>query len=247
MADHHTSHTAELTEWAHGVTASRAGHFAFRLVVGLINLILKPFLRFTVEGLDNLATPGPLIVAPVHRSNLDAALLGSTSPRRLRALAKDTMFKKKKGPGWLFAALGAYPVRRGAADREALLASEKLLERGECLLVFPEGTRGSGPEVGELFDGPAFLAARTGAKVVPVGIAGTEEALPSGARKLRRRKVSVIVGEPIDPPGDGTGRVSLPARRRWTAELSAELQRLFDVAIADAGAYRGHGRGGGDS
>lgn len=228
----------ELTEWALGVMRSRTGNFAFRFIVGLINLFLRPFLRCRIEGLDNLKTPGPLVVAPVHRSNLDAALLGSASPRRLLALAKDSMFKRRRGPGWVFAALGSYPVRRGAADRDALATSQELLEQGEALLVFPEGTRGSGPELGELFDGPAFLAARARAKVVPVGIAGTEEALPSGAKFLRRRRVTIIVGEPMDPPGDGTGRVSLPARRRWTAELSTELQRLFDVAIADAGAYR---------
>jgi len=80
------------------------------------------------------------------------------------------------------AALGAIPLRRGEADREAMRSARALLDQGEMMIVFPEGTRQSGPEVADVFDGMSYLASKTGATIVPVGVAGTEEAMAKGAK-----------------------------------------------------------------
>jgi 1-acyl-sn-glycerol-3-phosphate acyltransferase len=98
--------------------------------------------------------------------------------------------------------------------------------------VFPEGTRGTGPKIGQLFDGASYLAARCGVPLVPVGIGGSEGILDGGLPRPRR--VAVVVGEPIQPPRrDGPAR--RPAIARMTDELVAELQRCFDRALDLAG------------
>src|SRR3546814_19148923 len=91
--------------------------------------------------------------------------------------------------------LGAFPVHRGSADRDALKACTDIVSGGSPLVMFPEGTRQSGPKVEELFDGTAYVAAKTGVPIIPVGIGGSEVMLPKGAKLPRRSKLVLVVGE----------------------------------------------------
>ncbi len=201
--------------------------------------------QVTIEGRERVPSSGPFIVAPVHRSNIDTVLMAVVTRRRLCYLAKDSLWRWRP-LGWLFSALGGFPVRRGMADREALRRSIQILESGQSLVVFPEGTRRSGPEVQELFEGAAYLSLRTGAPIVPIGIGGSEGALPRGAKLPSRTKVHMVVGNPIVPPrpaGPG-GRVHRHEVRDMTAELRLRLQALFDRAQAlSSTGERGGGRG----
>lgn len=191
-----------------------------------IRTVLWPYFRVDVSGGDHLKGEGAVIVAPVHRSNLDSLILAGVTRRRLRALAKESLFQIRPF-AWFMAAIGAFPIRRGSADRESLRAARLLLDEGALLLVFPEGGRQSGDEIGELYDGTAFLASRTAAPVVPVGIAGTEDAMPQGARFPRPHRVRVVVGAPLSPP-DQTAKRSL--LRAWTADLAASLKAAQQAA-----------------
>lgn len=221
------------------VGARRSSLVVYRIVRGFIRRVLFPWLRASATGVEVLDRPGPLILAPVHRSNLDSVLVASFSGRRIRALAKPSLFGVPV-LSWLVSALGAIPVRRGEADRDALLAAKDLLERGEAMIVFPEGTRQTGDEVWPLFTGAAWLSARTGAPIVPIGVAGTEEALPNGARSLRRSGVRVVVGEPIPPPEPVDGRrVGRDQVRAHTEALRQRLQALQDEALAARRALTG--------
>ena len=224
--------SAELRELALARGDRRSSLLFYRTVRSLVRGVLNPWLRVKAANTDVLNRPGPMILAPVHRSHLDSALVASCSSRRIRALGKESLFTTP-GVSWVCAALGAIPVRRGEADRDALAAARTLLDRGEAMIVFPEGGRRHGPEVKDLFDGAAWLSARTGAVVVPVGIAGTEAALPEGGRIVRRSSVGIVVGEPIDPPaGEGGKRASRSAMTRMTELLTTELQRLQAEAEA---------------
>jgi 1-acyl-sn-glycerol-3-phosphate acyltransferase len=180
-----------------------------------------------------LSVDGPVIIAPVHRSLLDIPIIGAASNRRVRSLAKIDLFSPPP-LAWFLSCLAGYPVRRGTADREALKISIEMLERGEMMVVYPEGTRGSGPDVDEIFDGAAYLAGKTGARVVPVGIAGTEAAMPPHKSVPQLTKVVIHVGEPMAPPGSG-GRVTKSERTEFSAKLRVELQKLFAAARAEAG------------
>lgn len=189
-----------------------------------------------IEGIEHIPTDRPFILAPVHRSNLDFALVvGCTGPhRRMRFLAKDTLWKGLWGRLWT--ALGAVPVHRGAPDREALTTCVGVLDRGEPLVMFPEGTRQTGPVVQDLFDGVAYVQGRTGVPIVPVGIGGSETAMPKGAKFVRRQQVVLVVGSPlVAPPRTEQGRVSRSAVRDRTTELHQVLQVLFDDAQRKAG------------
>jgi 1-acyl-sn-glycerol-3-phosphate acyltransferase len=149
--------------------------------------------------------------------------------RRLRFLGADKWWSNKWF-GRLLSALGGFPVTRGTADREALMRCIGVLEAGEPLVLFPEGERKSGPIVQPLLDGAVYIAMKTRVPIVPVGIGGSEKAMPKGTRFIYPHKIVAIIGEPIHPPVDDSGRVLRTARRDVTAQLHDELQRLYDLA-----------------
>lgn len=217
-------------EYALRIGAKPSSLKVYAFVTGTIRRILFPYFRVEVRGkVENLHAEGPLILAPVHRSNLDSMLVGTASSRRTRALAKHTMWKSRPW-AWLISALGAFPVERGTADREALRAARMLLESGEAMFVFPEGTRQEGREIGEIFDGVAYLAAKTGARALPVGIAGTGEAMGKGTKIPRREKVIIVVGDLIDPPQASGKRVTVGDRAAYSEHLGTVLAELMDQA-----------------
>jgi 1-acyl-sn-glycerol-3-phosphate acyltransferase len=219
-------------QYALDVGARPSAMRVYKVVVTFIRKIMNPYFKVEVHGLvENLNIEGPLILAPVHRSNLDSMLVAGASSRRTRALAKHTMFDKQPF-AWLVASLGAFPVERGTADREALRAARMLLDNGEAMFVFPEGTRQEGQKIGDIYDGVAYLAAKTGAQVVPVGIAGTGQAMAKGTKFPKRVKVIMEVGEIMQPPIPSGKRVTVGDRARFSAQLGEVLQELMDEAHA---------------
>jgi 1-acyl-sn-glycerol-3-phosphate acyltransferase len=193
------------------------------------------WLRMRVEGKEHVPAEGPFILAPVHRSNLDTPIVAGVTRRPLRYMGKDSLWKGHRFFGWVLSALGGFPVSRGTADRDALRRCQVILDSGQILVLFPEGTRRFGPVVEDLHDGPAFLACRTGVPIVPVGIGGSEQAQQKGRKFIRPVKVRVVVGPPLSaPPRDGGRATSRRAVKELTEQLQAELQALFDQAEAAA-------------
>ncbi len=195
----------------------------------------KAFWRLEVHGREHVPD-GPFILSPVHRSNIDTPLVCAVTRRELRYMGKDAMWKYGWS-AWFFTSLGGFPVHRGSVDREALKKCVAVLRGGEPLVLFPEGTRRSGPVVEGLFDGAAYVSLRTGAPIVPLGIGGSERAMPKGAKFIRPGKIRLVVGEPIHPPvTEGAARAPRRAVRELTVELQCRIQALFDEAQAGAGA-----------
>ena len=219
----------------HLAGSSLASRALYRVVRFFVCDLLRLYTRMEIEGRQHLPASGPYVLAPVHRSYIDTPISGALTTRRLRFMGKDTMWTHR-WLGWLFSALGAFPVRRGTADREALKRCITVLERGEPLVLFPEGERKDGPEVFPLKDGAAFVAARAGVPIVPVGIGGSARVMPRHAKFVYPRKVHVIVGAPIRAEVGASGRASRRAVAELTAQLHAELQRLYDAAQAAVGA-----------
>lgn len=206
----------------------RAFYQFARLVLKGFGLL---FWRVQLKGLDNVPADGPFVVAPVHRSNVDTVLMAFISRRHLRYMAKDSLWRKRWSAK-LLTALGGFPVNRDAPDREALRTCEAALRRGEAVVMFPEGTRRTGPVVADLYEGAAFVALRGGVPIVPVGIGGSSGAMPRGAKLMRPVKIRMVIGTPIQPPPrQGAGaRGSRRQVRELTEQLQRELQRLFDEA-----------------
>lgn len=214
---------------------SRLTRVAYAIVRGLIWLVAKLVGRVEVIGAEKVPATGAFILAPVHRSNVDFALTSLVTRRPMRYMGKDSIWKSKL-LGRFVTMLGAFPVHRGSADRDALKACEEIVRGGSPLVMFPEGTRRSGPVVEDLFDGTAFVAARTGAPIVPMGIGGSEAMMPKGAKVLRPTKLVLIVGDPIPAPErTEKGRVPRSAVGELTRRLQQEIQDLFDEAQVRAG------------
>jgi 1-acyl-sn-glycerol-3-phosphate acyltransferase len=110
-----------------------------------------------------------------------------------------------------------------------------VLEHGEPLVLFPEGERKDGPVIQPLFDGAAYVAARAGVPIIPIGIGGSARVMPRHAKMIHPRKVHVVIGEPIRAEVGESGRASRQAVAEVTRQLSDELQRLFDLAQSRVG------------
>jgi len=207
----------------------------YKVVRAIVAGFCKVFWRVSIEGREHIPASGPFILSPVHRSNIDTPLAACVTTRRMRFMGKKEMWKVAP-IGKIFTALGGFPVNRGTADREALRTCIEVLKNGEPLVLFPEGTRRSGPVVEELFDGAAYVASKAGVPVIPVGIGGSEGAMPKGAKFIKPVKVHMIVGPPLTIDQTAEGRVARSAVRDLTVRLQAELQRLYDDAQKKAGA-----------
>ena len=216
-------------------TPTRGTRISYRIVRALIHAVALLFGRVTVVGAEKIPSEGAFILAPVHRSNVDFALTSILTRRPMRFMGKDSIWKSKP-LGRFVSMLGAFPVHRGSADRDALKACTDIVNGGSPLVMFPEGTRCSGPVIEELFDGTAFVASRTQVPIIPLGIGGSEAMMPKGAKFLHFSKLVLLVGDPIPAPAltEG-GRVPRSAVGQLTARLHAELQPLFDEAMALAG------------
>lgn len=158
------------------------------IVRGAIYIWCKVYYRAEIIGLENIPKEGPLIFCGNHRTYLDPPLMVATAKRDMKFLAKEELYNNKflAFLGWVFEAI---PVKRDEKDVSAIKTSLKFLKSGQCIALFPEGTR-NGLEKGEkVKDGVAFFAVRSGAKVVPCGIkGGTKE----------NRKVTITYGMPLD-------------------------------------------------
>jgi len=216
------------------VGQSFATRVAYRLVRDLLWLLSKIWFRVTVSGREHLPRSGAFIIAPVHRSNIDTPLSAFVTRRRVRFMGKDSLWKNST-VGSFLSLLGGFPVTRGAADFEALKRCVQVLDAGEPLVMFPEGTRQSGPQVHPLFEGPAYVALKRGVPIVPVGIGGSERVMRKGSKMIWPRKCHVSIGSPIDVEHGGNGRVDRERMTAITAELSRRLQVVFDDAKQQAG------------
>jgi 1-acyl-sn-glycerol-3-phosphate acyltransferase len=194
----------------------------------LVSNTLRIYTRGTVEGKENLPD-GAFVLAPIHRSYIDTPISSWVQVRRFRYLGKDTMWKYP-WLGKVFTAMGAIPVHRGSIDREALRRCLDALQTGQPVVLFPEGERKDGPRVHPLLDGAAFLASRADVPIVPVGIAGSDRAMPRGAKFVYPHKVHVIVGRPMRVETTPGRRATREQLQQTTTQLRAEIQRLYDLA-----------------
>jgi 1-acyl-sn-glycerol-3-phosphate acyltransferase len=161
----------------------------------LVRLLLIPLMRLvfglTATGTEHSPRTGPVVIAPNHKSFWDAFFIAAVVRRRLHFMGTAELFQGWRGR--LFIALGGFPVLRGSSDAEAIETSRAILERGDVLALFPEGTRVPDPEkLGIPRRGATRLAIETGAVIVPTAITGTEK-----RRWHLPRRVRIAFGAPI--------------------------------------------------
>jgi glycerol-3-phosphate dehydrogenase (NAD(P)+) len=205
-----------------------------------IQPVLMLLFRLQRIGREHIPSEGGLILAPNHRSFLDPWVVGVCLRRPIYFVAKRELFEKR-WMGWFLNALGAFPIRRGESDEEAMETARILVERGEAIMIFPEGTRIRRGSLGEPKRGVGRLALETGAPVVPVAVLGTER-IRRGLL-IRPYKVRVRCGRPLTFPRVESPSAHLASEvtaRIWPCvELQYEwlggLPALRSAAVVGAG------------
>jgi 1-acyl-sn-glycerol-3-phosphate acyltransferase len=202
--------------------AERAHRFArergvssvlYAIVRVLASVALRSWFRLRATGVEHVPGAGPAIIAANHKSFLDAFFLGLSTRRHVRFMAKSELFR---GPlGWLFTRLGAFPVRRGQADRDALDTARAVLAQDGLLIVFPEGTRVDERDaLGSPHHGAGRLAVETGAPIVPAAITGTSHLWLGPIPKPRRVDITFLPAVTVTSGEDPTELID---RSVWPA------------------------------
>jgi 1-acyl-sn-glycerol-3-phosphate acyltransferase len=214
--------------------ARRMG-FTYALGRQIIRPLARIVYRPRVDGKTNVPKSGPVIFASNHLSFIDSIAIPVASPRPVHFLAKASYFETGLSR-WFFTAIGAIPVHRGAgqAALDALDQQRTLLEEGSAVALYPEGTRSLDGRLYKGRTGVAFLALQTGAPVVPVGLIGTDDVMPVGAKMPSlSHRITVRFGEPLDLAHHGPAS-SGKARRLATDEIMAAIHALSGQELANA-------------
>lgn len=206
------------------------------VVAPLARMIYRP----RVEGKNHVPRSGAVIFASNHLSFIDSVAIPVAAPRPVHFLAKSSYFDGSGMSGWMsrefFTAIGAVPVKRGAgqAALDALDQQRLLLEEGNAVALYPEGTRSLDGRLYKGRTGVAFLALQTGAPVVPVGLIGTDKVMPVGAKMPSlNQRVTVKFGAPLHLSHHGPA-TSGKARRLATDDIMAAIHALSGQELANA-------------
>ena len=166
-------------------------------------LLVFPLFRFLFRGqtvgISNVPKTGGVVVVSNHGSHLDPPILGHALGRPVAFMAKTELFRVPV-LSFIISACGAYPVKRGGGDREALRTASNRLIEGFATGVFLDGSRQENGRVNNPKAGAALLAARTGCPILPVAIVNSHRAFPKGSFLPRFVSIHLKVGELIQPP-----------------------------------------------
>lgn len=190
----------------------------------VVSPMLHGYFRGRIYGAKRVPKRGPLIVVANHGSNVDPPLLSNCIGRPVSFMAKDSLFKVPVlAPA--IKAYGAYPVKRGSADRSAIRAALKQLEEGWAVGIFLQGVRTPDGRVSSPKLGAAMIASKSQAPLLPVSLWGTEKILERGAAFPKPSPVTVRIGEVIAPPASG----DKAALKAVTQQCVDEIHALHDL------------------
>lgn len=207
-----------------------------RIIIGpILNVLFRPW----VKGMNNVPAEGPAILVSNHLSFSDSIFLPLAVPRPVVFLAKSEYFTGKGLKGWLtalfFKVTNQLPMDRsgGAASEAGLRAGMAVLQKGELLGIYPEGTRSPDGRLHRGKVGVAKLVLATGVPVIPVAMIGTDKVQPIGKRVPHIRRIGIIVGEPMDFSRYKGMEDDRFIQRSVTDEVMYELMRLSGQEYVD--------------
>ena len=193
--------------------------------VSLAKMCFTAFARWEVDGAEAVPPKGPLIVVANHLSNSDPPMLVASMPRKLNFLGKRSLFSNPLG-AWFLDAVGVHPIDRERPGIDALRWELDLLQQDRAVVVFPEGVRSQSGGMSRGMPGVAYVAARSQAPILPVGITGTEN-IPSYWRiAFPLCHVKIKIGEPFSLPVL-EGRLSRPVLEGLTDMIMGRVAALL--------------------
>ena len=200
-------------------------HWVYYFGRVLIRILLFAFAFLRVRGHDNIPGPGPYLIVSNHLHLADPPIVGTCIKHKSVFMAKEELFRQRWSRFWV-KNYGAFPVRRGGVDREAIRHAEHWIKRGVSVMMFPEGTRSPTHQMQTALPGSVLIATRLGVPILPVGIVGSE--------KLRNLKwclwhhptITVNIGKPFNlPPVEG--KLTKAKRYRLTDYIMKHIAGLL--------------------
>lgn len=210
--------------WPHYYLGAWAARMLCRLAGG-----------FQVSGKSNVPRSGGAVLCANHISYLDPPVLGAAvTPRRTYFMAKKELFEVPVlGP--IIRKSYAFPVDRDHFDREAIRNAIELLQKGEFVVVFPEGQRSPDGSLQPANTGPAMMASKAGVPIVPIALKGTDDILQRGRKGLHRGRVFVDIGEPVHPTAFGEGKLDKEQLSAFTEAVMSSIEALQKEQYARLG------------
>ncbi|MGW0036082.1 lysophospholipid acyltransferase family protein [Gordonia sp. NPDC003376] len=205
----------------------------------LLGPLLRVLGRPTIEGIENIPTRGPAILASNHLAVMDSFFLPLMCPRRIYFLAKNEYFT---GPGlkgafqrWFYTAVGQIPIDRSGAEAAsgALTAASRQLDKGDLMGMYPEGTRSPDGRLYKGKTGLARIALETGVPVIPVAMINTNKFNPPGTVLFRPTKITVRIGKPLNFDRYEGMQGNRFIERAVTDEIMYELMQLSGQQYVD--------------
>lgn len=205
----------------------------YRGLKAVLPRLLFPYLRMSVEGLEDVPERDPVIFAANHLSFIDSIVIPLTVPRPIYYLAKADYFESWR-TRWFFRGVGTVPTKRDkGAGTGALETGVEILRSGDPVGIYPEGTRSPDGRLYRGKTGPVRMALEAGVPIVPVGVEGTDKVQPTGSYGIRRHPVTIRFGQPLDLSRYAEQRNDPFALRAATDELMFEIMMLSGQEYVD--------------
>jgi 1-acyl-sn-glycerol-3-phosphate acyltransferase len=172
-------------------------HWVYYFGRGLIRILVFPFATWHVRGRENVPESGPVLIVCNHLHIADPPIVAASIPLKCVLMAKEELWRHGWSRFWV-ENFGAFPVKRGGIDREAIRHAEDWLKRGVSVVMFPEGKRSPNAQMQPALPGAALIASRMGVPILPVGITGTDKFRNLKWSFFHHPKMTVTIGRPFN-------------------------------------------------
>lgn len=200
-------------------------HWVYYFGRGLIRILVFPFATWEVKGRENEPAQGPVLIVCNHINTADPPIVAASIRLKSVVMAKEELWHNRWSRFWV-ENFGAFPVKRGSIDTNAIRQAEKWLSKGLSLIMFPEGTRSPDAQMIPALPGAALIALRTGVPILPVAITGSEK-IKNLKRCFRQHpKITITIGKPFNPPPAG-GKPTREQRNRLTDDMMRKIAALL--------------------
>jgi 1-acyl-sn-glycerol-3-phosphate acyltransferase len=200
-------------------------HWVYYFGRVLIRIVAFFFARWKVKGKENLPARGPVLIVCNHVHIADPPIVAASIKLRTVFMAKDDLWHNPWSRFWV-ENFGAFPVERGAFNRESIRRAEEWLQKGISVIIFPEGERSKTGKLKTAYSGAALIAIHTGVPILPVSIAGTDKLNHLRRCFFRRARITVTIGQPFSPPSPN-GMLPKEQRALLTEEIMLEIAGLL--------------------